>query len=65
MLSKQQNIIKILRLFSSNSKKKKKMKKKKKKRKRGLTLLFVSNFLDKNKQSYVAGRKVWQESLEH
>ena len=52
MLSKQQNIIKNFRLFSSNSKKKKK-----KEEEEGLNLVICGKFLDTNKYSYAAGPK--------
>ena len=52
MLSKQQNIIKNFRLFSSNSKKKKK-----KRRRRRIEPCYLWKILDTNKYSYAAGPK--------
>ena len=56
MLSKQQNIIKNFRLFSSNAKKEKKEKK-------GLNLVICGKFLDTNKyRSYAASPKGMKRS---
>ena len=60
MLSKQQNIIKNFRPFSSNAKKEKKKKRKKEK---GLNLVICGKFLDTNKyRSYAASPKGMKRS---